>query len=271
MVTFAALPATRVATAELNHGSMSGTIPSRGGTAEGSVDGMGGGRRKGIRRSGSVGNSVGGTSMGGSVVHERRPATEGNATTAAAVGFVAAGTSSLSPLPPSTSPGHRRSSSPAMEDLMERAASSPSTEELVHRLTQPAMISGSDMPLTRLTLSGGESLADMARPVSESLDHRNQQERLKALMAGKKVSKDRRHSVVAGKGQELVKPQGFRRVATAVPMSPIGKSRERMVVVVAAAQEAEDDGGVAEKERMERKERKRRAKPQQNYAGYSTR
>ena len=89
-------------------------------------------------------------------------------------------------------------------------------------------------------------------------------------MAGKKVSKDRRHSVVAGKGQELVKPQGFRRVATAVPMSPIGKSRERMVVVV-AAEEAEDDGGVAEKERMERKERKRRATPQQNYAGYSMR
>ena len=143
---------------------------------------------------------------------------------------------------------------------MERAASSPSTEELVHRLTQPAMISGSDMPLTRLTLSGGESIADVARPVSESLDHRNQQERLKALMAGKKVSKDRRHSVVAGKGQELVKPQGFRRVATAVPMSPIGKSRERVVVMA-----EEDDGGVAEKER------KRRATPQQNYAGYSTR
>ena len=79
-------------------------------------------------------------------------------------------------------------------------------------------------------------------------------------MAGKKVSKDRRHSVVAGKGQELVKPQGFRRVATAVPMSPIGKSRERVVVMA-----EEDDGGVAEKER------KRRATPQQNYAGYSTR
>ena len=77
-------------------------------------------------------------------------------------------------------------------------------------------------------------------------------------MAGKKVSKERRHSLVLGKGRELMKPQGYRKVATAVPMVTRKKEEKEGGVGV----------GVGGKERGER-ERKKKV-PQVNYYGYST-
>ena len=140
---------------------------------------------------------------------------------------------------------------------MERAATSPVVEDLMHRLRQPSMISGSDIPANKVTLSGGESMANLGRrPASESMADRNHRARLTRLMAGKKVSKERRHSLVLGKGRELMKPQGYRKVATAVPMVTRKKEEEK-----------EGGGGVG----IERREREKKKKvPQVNYYGYST-
>jgi hypothetical protein len=145
-----------------------------------------------------------------------------------------------------------------MEDLMERAATSPVVEDLMHRLRQPSMISGSDIPANKVTLSGGESMANLGRrPASESMADRNHRARLTRLMAGKKVSKERRHSLVLGKGRELMKPQGYRKVATAVPM--VTRKKE------------EKEGGVGVVVGKERRAREKKKKvPQVNYYGYST-
>jgi NAD-dependent SIR2 family protein deacetylase len=206
MVTFSALPATRVATAELGSGTMDGMFPSpsRAGTAEDRLP-----KTPTIRQMGD----------------------------------------------------RRRSSSPVMEDLLDRAVSSSNVEELVHRLSRPSMISGSDMPLKRLTLSGAEKFH---RPSSESMNKRNQQQRLEDLMQGKKVSKERRHSIVNGKGRELMKPQGYRRVATAVPMS--SKKQEPKEAI-------NDDGDITAVNvnyAQEAAAKVRTTTPQVNYYGYST-
>ena len=243
MVTFSALPATRVATAELGSGTMDGMFPSpsRVGTAESNL-----GNRLplpktpiiGIRRNSNRSNRSSNNNNSDSNGNQEGLLQEGLL---------------------------RRASSPVMEDLLDRATSSPNVEDLVHRLSRPSMISGSDMPLKRLTMSGGEKFN---RPVSENRSARNQKARLDDLMHGKKISKERKHSVVDGKGRELMKPQGFRNVATAVPMSPIGKKRDRKGL-------EEDD-----KERLlksetsgtnnNNQEKKRTVTPQVNYCGYST-
>ena len=181
------------------------------------------------------------------------------------------GTSAL--LPPSVSSpslAHgvrpRRATSPAMEELMERAVRSPLVEDLVHRLSQPSMISGSDLPRKKVPLSGGESVLTIARPASESMLLRNQKARLDTLMAGGKISKERRYSVVEGKGVARMKVQGFRRVATAVPMlRGSGSGGVEFAVGSGSSvlvEEEGGDGGVGKGVR--------RGKEEVNYYGYST-
>jgi hypothetical protein len=198
MVTFGMLPATRVGTADLNSGKMQGMFPPSFGS--GSL--------------GSLGSIVGaGGSRVGTAESMAHPVGTPPPRSKRGKGIRNAGTSEYGEF------SNRRVSSPAMEGLIERAHTSPLVEELVHRLNQPSMISGSDLPMRKVPLSGGESILTEARPASESMSKRNHQARLDALMAGRKVSKERRHSVVEGKGRSLVKPQGFRRVATAIPMT----------------------------------------------------
>jgi NAD-dependent SIR2 family protein deacetylase len=91
-----------------------------------------------------------------------------------------------------------------------------SQTELLRRLAEPSMITGSDMPKDRVTLTGGEK---EQRPMSESMQMRTRQKRIEMLLDGKKVSKERRHSIVDG-DRSRVKMQGYRRLPTAVPMTP---------------------------------------------------
>ena len=106
-----------------------------------------------------------------------------------------------------------------------------SQKELLRRLAEPSMITGSDMRKDLVPLSGGET---EKRPVSESMQMRIKQKRYSMLLEGKKVSKQRNYSIIEG-DRSKVKPQGLRRLPTAVPMTPPAAKSDRVRVSLSSA------------------------------------